>query len=100
MDINSNNLINMHAINNAKKFDNVKSENLEEAQLKKVSDEFESFFLKQIMDISLKSTKVAGEGAGSDIIKGMYTQAVSDSSAGSLGISSMLFEFLSRNNSK
>lgn len=98
MDINSNNLVNMSVINNAKKFDNIKTDNLEEQQLKKVSDEFEAFFLKQIMDISLKSTKVAGESAGSDIIKGMYTQAVSDSSAGSLGISNMLYEFLSKNN--
>ena len=98
MDINSNNLVNMSMINNTKKFDNIKADNLEEEQLKKVSDEFEAFFLKQIMDISLKSTKVAGEGAGSDIIKGMYTQAVSDNSTGSLGISNMLYEFLSRNN--
>tara|TARA_B100001063_G_scaffold207838_1_gene203938 strand:- start:550 stop:855 length:306 start_codon:yes stop_codon:yes gene_type:complete len=98
MDINSNNLVNMSVINNTKKFDNIKADNLEEEQLKKVSDEFEAFFLKQIMDISLKSTKVAGEGAGSDIIKGMYTQAVSDNSTGSLGISNMLYEFLSRNN--
>lgn len=98
MDINSNNLVNMSVINNTKKFDNIKADKLEEEQLKKVSDEFEAFFLKQIMDISLKSTKVAGEGAGSDIIKGMYTQAVSDNSTGSLGISNMLYEFLSRNN--
>lgn len=98
MDINSNNLVNMSVINNTKKFDNIKTDKLEEDQLKKVSDEFEAFFLKQIMDISLKSTKVAGEGAGSDIIKGMYTQAVSDNSTGSLGISNMLYEFLSRNN--
>ncbi len=98
MDINSNNLVNMSVINNTKKFDNIQTDKLEEDQLKKVSDEFEAFFLKQIMDISLKSTKVAGEGAGSDIIKGMYTQAVSDNSTGSLGISNMLYEFLSRNN--
>ncbi len=98
MNINSNNLVNMSVINNTKKFDNIKTDKLEEDQLKKVSDEFEAFFLKQIMDISLKSTKVAGDGAGSDIIKGMYTQAVSDNSTGSLGISNMLYEFLSRNN--
>lgn len=98
MEINSNNLVDMSIINNTKKFDNIKTDNLENEQLKKVSDEFEAFFLKQIMDISLKSTKVAGEAAGSDIIKGMYTQAVSDSSTGSLGISNMLYEFLSRNN--
>lgn len=100
MEINSNNLINMQAINNAKKFDNLNTKNLEDEQLRKVSNDFESFFLKQIMDVSLKTTKVAGEGAGSDIIKGMYTQAVSEESSGSLGISNMLYEFLSRQNSK
>jgi hypothetical protein len=49
------------------------------------------------MDVSLRSTKVAGEGAGSDIIKGMYTQAIADNSSGSLGISTMLYEFLTQN---
>ena len=48
------------------------------------------------MDVSLRSTKVAGEGAGSDIIKGMYTQALADSSSGGLGISNMLYEFLTK----
>ena len=52
------------------------------------------------MDISLKNTNVAGEGAGSDIIKGMYTQAVADSSSGTLGISNMLYEFLTKENKK
>ena len=56
------------------------------------------FFLNQIMDISLRSTNIAGEAAGSDIIKGMYIQAVADKSSGSLGISNMLYEFLSKNN--
>lgn len=96
MEINSNNLVNMQAVQNTKSFENIKTDNLEDEQLKKVSDEFEAYFLKQIMDISLKSTKVAGEAAGSDIIKGMYTQTVADNSAGSMGISSMLYEFLSR----
>lgn len=50
------------------------------------------------MDISLRSTNIAGEAAGSDIIKGMYIQAVADKSSGSLGISNMLYEFLSKNN--
>lgn len=100
MEINSNNLINTSLIQNNKKFDNIDPKNLEEQQLRKVSDEFEAFFLKQIMDISLKSSSVAGEGAGSDIIKGMYTQAISDNAAGGLGISNMLFEYLSQNNKK
>lgn len=102
MNTNSKNLINMSLIQNTKDYNNIKDKKLEDKkledkQLKKVSNEFESFFLKQIMDISLKSTNVAGKSAGSDIIKGMYTQAISDGSAGGLGISNMLYEFLSNN---
>ena len=98
MEINSNNLINKDILQ-TKKFDNITSDNLENNEdLKKVSDDFESFFSNQIMDISLRSTNIAGEAAGSDIIKGMYIQAVADKSSGSLGISNMLYEFLSKNN--
>ena len=99
MEINSNNLVNKDILQ-VNKFDNVKQENLKDKdseQLKKVCNDFESFFLNQIMDVSLKSTNIAGEGAGSDIIKGMYMQSVADSSSGSLGISTMLYEFLTQN---
>lgn len=99
MEINSNNLINKDIFNN-NKLSQVKPENLKDEELKRVSDEFESFFLNQIMDVSLRSTDVAGKGAGSDIIKGMYTQTISQSSAGTFGISSMLYEFLSRDINK
>ena len=98
MEINSNNLINKDLLQ-TKKYENIKTENLKDSeQLKKVCDDFESFFLNQIMDVSLRSTKIAGEGPGSDIIKGMYTQAVADNASGTLGISSMLYEFLEKNN--
>ncbi len=50
------------------------------------------------LNISLRSTNVAGEGAGSDIIKGMYLQSISDNATGSLGISDMIYDFLSKNN--
>lgn len=99
MEINSNNLVNKDILQ-VNKFDNVKQENLKDKdseQLKKVCNDFESFFLNQIMDVSLRSTNIAGEGAGSDIIKGMYIQSVADSSSGSLGISTMLYEFLTQN---
>lgn len=99
MEINSNNLINKQ-IFQTNKFDNIQTKNLEDEKLKEVCDTFESFFLNQIMDISLRDTKVAGEGAGSDIIKGMYTQAVADNSSGTLGISNMLYEFLTKENNK
>jgi Rod binding domain-containing protein len=66
-----------------------------EKELKKVCNDFEAFFMQQIMDIALKNTNVAGEGTGSEIIKGMYTESLSRQSAGSLGISTVLFQFLS-----
>mgnify|MGYP000514404138 CR=1 FL=1 len=100
MEINSNNLINKDILQ-VDRLSNLKQENLKSKdteQLKKVCNDFESFFLNQIMDVSLRSTKVAGEGPGSDIIKGMYTQALADNSTGSLGISNMLYEFLTQNN--
>ena len=100
MEINSNNLINTDILQ-TKKFDNLKSENIKDnEQLQKVCNDFESFFLNQIMDVSLRSNKIAGEGPGSDIIKGMYLQSISDSSSGNFGISDMLYNFLSQNNKK
>ena len=100
MEIGSSNLINKDILQ-VNKFDNVKQNNLKnknDEQLKNVCNDFESFFINQIMDVSLRDTNIAGEGSGSDIIKGMYTQAVADNSTGSLGISNMLYEFLSKNN--
>jgi Rod binding domain-containing protein len=93
MDLTSN--INISTLNQ-KKFENVDTKNLEDSKLRDVCDNFESFFLKQIMDISLSSSNIAGEGTGSDIIKGMYTEAVSNDVAGGMGISNMLYEFLSK----
>ena len=72
--------------------------NKEAKQLKQACDDFESFFMQQLLDISLKSTNVGGEGAGSDIIKGMYRETMSKSTGGNLGISDMLFRFLVENN--
>lgn len=97
MELNSNNLIDVSTLQN-KDYKNIKTESLEDKELRKVADSFESFFLNQIMDVSLKSTKIAGEGPGSDIIKGMYLQNIADNSAGTFGISNMLYEFLSKNN--
>lgn len=102
MEINSNNLVNKDILQ-VNKFDNIKQDNLknkDNEQLKKVCNDFESFFLNQIMEVSLRSTQIAGEGAGSDIIKGMYMQSVADNSTGTLGISNMLYEFLTQNNNK
>ena len=100
MEIGNNSIINKDLLQ-IDKFNGLKQDNLknrDNEQLKKVCNDFESFFLNQIMDVSLRNTKIAGEGTGSDIIKGMYTQALADNSSGSLGISNMLYEFLTKNN--
>ncbi|QKF72589.1 putative flagellar rod assembly protein FlgJ [Aliarcobacter faecis] len=98
MEINSNNLINKDILN-TKKFDDLKTDGIDdEKKLREISNDFESFFINQIMDVSLRNTNIAGEEAGSDIVKSMYIQAISDASSGTFGISDMLFEFLSKNN--
>ena len=81
-------------------YDNLDKMSLkEDGSLRDVCNNFESFFMNQILEVSLKSTKVAGEGTGSDIIKGMYTDSISQNSSGSLGISDMLYKFLSEKKS-
>lgn len=79
----------------ADKLKKIDTSRLEENKLKDVCNDFEAFFMQQLMDISLKSTNVAGEGTGSDIVKGMYTESITRESTGSLGISDMLYKFLS-----
>lgn len=79
-------------------FKNLNTSKMEDKMLRKVSNEFETFFSQQLLDISLKSTNFAGEGAGSDIIKGMYTESLSKSTGGTLGISDILYRYLSENN--
>jgi len=67
--------------------------------LRDVCNSFEAFFMNQILETSLKDTNVAGSGTGSKIIQGMYTDALSQNSSGNLGISDMLYRFLSENRS-
>lgn len=96
MDINTNFVdINTIKKNPADNYKNIDPSKLEDESLRKVSDDFEAFFMKQLLDISLKDSTIAGEGSGSDIIKGMYTDSISRQSAGTLGISDMLYNFLS-----
>jgi len=98
MDIGINNfdtsVINQKNSTLQKGLDNI-SKSTNNEQLKTVCDDFESFFMQQILDISLRNSTIAGEGTGSEIIKGMYTQSLAEQSNGSLGISDMLFKFLS-----
>lgn len=79
----------------SKDFTNLNPKNMEDKALRKVANDFETFFTQQLLDISLKSTSFAGEGAGSDIIKGMYTESLSKTTGGTLGISDILYRYLS-----
>ncbi|RBQ29755.1 rod-binding protein [Aliarcobacter vitoriensis] len=102
MEINSSNLYNKDILQ-TNKFDNVTNDSvskMEDEKLREVSNNFEAFFLQQILETSLKTTSIAGEGTGSDVIKGMYLQSIADSSSGTFGISDMLYKFLSENNNK
>jgi Rod binding domain-containing protein len=96
MEINSN-LVDINTIkaNPTDKYKNIDSSKLEDENLRKVTDDFEAFFMQQLLDISLKSTPIAGEGSGSDIINGLYTEAVARQSTGTVGLSDMLYNFLS-----
>jgi len=76
----------------------LKTKNMQDENLRNVCNDFESFFTQQFLDVSLKESKLAGEGTGSEIIKGLYTEALSKNSSGTFGISDMLYKFLSENN--
>jgi len=81
-------------------FEGIEKKDLsDDKALRKVSNDFEAFFMNQILEASLKTSNIAGEGTGSEIIKGMYTDALSQNSSGSLGISDMLYKFLSEKKS-
>ena len=79
-----------------KDYKNINTSNMKKDDLRDVCDNFESFFTQQLLDISLKNTNVAGSETGSDIIKGMYTENLSRVSSGTMGISDMLYKFLSQ----
>jgi len=83
--------------NKLQNIDVTKVSKQEDKALRDVCNNFEAFFMNQILETSLKSSKIAGEGTGSDIIKSMYTDAISRNSSGSMGISDMLYSFLSEN---
>ncbi len=99
MDINTN-FVDINSIKKEpyKDLTRVDTSKLEDDALRKVTNDFEAFFMQQLLDISLKNTNIAGEGSGSDIIKGMYTEAIAKQSVGTVGISDMLYNFLTQNN--
>jgi len=99
MEIN-NNFLDIQTINQKDYKKAFESKDLSEDQsLREVCNNFEAFFMNQILETSLKSSNIAGEGTGSEIFKSMYTDSLSQKSAGTLGISDMLYKFLSEKKS-
>jgi len=77
------------------KFKNFEKSKVGDNKLKEACDDFEAFFMQQFLEISLKNSKIAGEGVGSEIIKGMYAESLSKVGGGSVGISDILYKYLS-----
>jgi Rod binding domain-containing protein len=70
-------------------------EDLNDKKLKEVTDKFEAFFIKQVLDVSLKKDdSLYGKDAGDKIYNSMYNDAISSSMGGHFGFSQMLYDFL------
>jgi len=92
--MNIDNTIALENFNNKK----IKLDKTTDAKLKEQTDAFESFLLKQIFDISLKSeNKLFGKDAGDKIYQSMYNDTMSKALAGGLGFSELLFNYLKEN---
>ena len=70
----------------------------DDIKLKEQTDAFESYLLKQVLDISLKSENTLfGKDAGDKIYHSMYNDTMSKSLSGGLGFSELLFNYLKEN---
>ena len=68
---------------------------MDDKKLKEVTDKFEAFFIKKILDVSLKhDNSLYSKDAGDKIYNSMYNDAISSAMGGKFGFSQMLFEFL------
>lgn len=66
-----------------------------DVRLKEQTDKFEAFFIKKVLDISLKNdNKLFEKDAGDKIYNSMYNDTMSNSLTGKFGFSEMLFDFL------
>ncbi len=63
--------------------------------LKEQTDNFESFMVKKILDISLKhENSIFGKDAGDKIYNSMYNDTMSKALSGGMGYSDLLYSFL------
>ncbi|PHR57881.1 MAG: hypothetical protein COA44_05290 [Arcobacter sp.] len=69
---------------------------LDKVALKEQTDQFEAIILKQLLDVSMKDENTLfGKDPGDKIYNSMYRDEISKVGAGNMGISQMLFDFLS-----
>lgn len=102
------NLYNANALNTAKAFkqkqmsekfhsqmNEISSDKEEDKALKEQTDAFEAFFVKQILDLSLKTqNSLFGKDASDEIYSSMYNDTMSKALSGGLGFSKLLYDFL------
>ncbi|TQR57309.1 hypothetical protein [Campylobacter troglodytis] len=73
---------------------NTNSKEFDQA-LKEQTDAFEAFFIKSILDISLKNkASIFKDDASDKIYSSMYNDAMSKALSGGMGFSELLFNFL------
>lgn len=77
---------------------NTKIDTSNDIKLKEQTDKFEAFFIKKILDLSIKNeSELYPKDPGEKIYNSMYNDAVSNEMSGSLGFSALLFDFLKEN---
>ena len=63
--------------------------------LREQTDAFESFFVKMVLDIAIKTENpLFGKDAGDEIYGSMYRQTMSEALSGGFGFSDMIYDFL------
>lgn len=74
---------------------NIVTKTKEDEALKEQTDAFEAFFLKQVLDVSLKSqNSLFGKDASDEIYSSMYNDTISKALSGGMGFSKLLYDFL------
>ena len=63
--------------------------------LREQADAFESFFVKMVLDIAIKTENpLFGKDAGDEIYGSMYRQTMSEALSGGFGFSDMIYDYL------
>ena len=63
--------------------------------LREQTDAFESFFVKMVLDIAIKTENpLFGKDAGDEIYGSMYRQTISEALSGGFGFSDMIYDYL------